>query len=101
MVANQLMDFLEHGNIRNSVNFPSVSLERTASYRLAVTNRNVPKMLGQVLSVIAESDINVADMINKSRNDIAYNLIDIAAQPDAATLAKIRAIDGVINVRLL
>ena len=58
-------------------------------------------MLGQVLSVIAESDINVADMINKSRNDIAYNLIDIAAQPDAATLDKIRAIDGVINVRLI
>ncbi|HRF88813.1 MAG TPA: phosphoglycerate dehydrogenase, partial [Pseudomonadales bacterium] len=70
-------------------------------FRLAVTNRNVPKMLGQVLSVIAESDINVADMINKSRNDIAYNLIDIAAQPDAATLDKIRAIDGVINVRLI
>ena len=101
MVANQLQDFLENGNIRNSVNFPSVSLERTAGFRLAVTNRNVPKMLGQVLSVIAESDINVADMINKSRNDIAYNLIDIAAQPDAATLDKIRAIDGVINVRLI
>lgn len=101
MAANQLMDFLEHGNIRNSVNFPTVSLERTASYRLAITNRNIPKMLGQVLSVIAETDNNVADMINKSRNDIAYNLIDIAVQPDEATLTRIRAIDGIINVRLI
>ncbi len=101
MAANQLMDFLENGNIRNSVNFPTVSLERTASYRLAITNRNIPKMLGQVLSVIAETDNNVADMINKSRNDIAYNLIDIAVQPDAATLARIRAIEGIINVRLI
>lgn len=101
MAASQLMDFLEHGNIRNSVNFPSVSLERTASYRLAITNRNIPKMLGQVLSVIAEANNNVADMINKSRNDIAYNLIDIAAQPDAAMLSRLRAIDGVINVRLI
>lgn len=101
MAANQLMDFLENGNIRNSVNFPAVSLERTASYRLAIANRNIPKMLGQVLSVIAETDNNVADMINKSRNDIAYNLIDIAVQPDEATLARIRAIEGIINVRLI
>ncbi|MCC7515887.1 MAG: phosphoglycerate dehydrogenase [Pseudomonadales bacterium] len=101
MAAEQLKDFLEHGNIRNSVNFPAVSLERTAGFRLAIANRNVPKMLGQILSVIADSNNNVADMINKSRNDIAYNLIDIANQPDEATLERIRAIEGIINVRLI
>lgn len=101
MAAEQLKDFLEHGNIRNSVNFPVVSLERTAGFRLAIANRNVPKMLGQILSVIADSNNNVADMINKSRNDIAYNLIDIANQPDEATLERIRAIEGIINVRLI
>jgi D-3-phosphoglycerate dehydrogenase len=101
MAADQLKDFLANGNIRNSVNFPAVSLERTAGFRLAITNRNVPKMLGQILSVIADSDSNVIDMINKSRDDIAYNLIDIAAKPDEATLAKIRAIEGIVNVRLI
>jgi D-3-phosphoglycerate dehydrogenase len=100
MAANQLIDFLENGNIRNSVNFPSVNLERNDGHRIAVTNRNVPKMLGQVMSVLANRDINVVDMINKSRDDVAYNLIDIEAAPDARLLEEIDAIDSVINVRL-
>jgi D-3-phosphoglycerate dehydrogenase len=78
-----------------------VSLERTGGYRLAIANRNVPKMLGQILSVIADNNSNVIDMINKSRDDIAYNLIDIAAKPDDAMLDKIRAIEGIVNVRLV
>jgi D-3-phosphoglycerate dehydrogenase len=101
MAADQLKDFLANGNIRNSVNFPAVSLERTGGYRLAIANRNVPKMLGQILSVIADNNSNVIDMINKSRDDIAYNLIDIAAKPDDAMLDKIRAIEGIVNVRLV
>ena len=101
MAADQLKDFLVHGNIRNSVNFPAVILERTAGYRLAIANRNVPKMLGQILSVIADNNSNVIDMINKSRDDIAYNLIDIAVKPDEAMLDKIRAIDGIVSVRLI
>ncbi len=101
MAADQLKDFLANGNIRNSVNFPAVSLERTGGFRLAITNRNVPKMLGQILSAIADSNNNVIDMINKSRDDIAYNLIDVAVQPDEATLARIRAIEGIVNVRLV
>lgn len=100
MAANQLIDFLENGNIRNSVNFPSVTLERTQGHRIAVTNRNVPKMLGQVLSVLANREINVVDMINKSLGDVAYNLIDIESAPAAELLAEIDAIDSVINVRL-
>jgi D-3-phosphoglycerate dehydrogenase len=101
MAANQLKDFLANGNIRNSVNFPAVFMERSACHRLAIANLNVPKMLGQILSVIADSNTNVIDMINKSRDDIAYNLIDIAAKPDDATLDKIRAIEGIVNVRLI
>lgn len=101
MAAEQLKDFLTNGNIRNSVNFPAVLLDRTNGYRLAIANRNVPKMLGQILSVIADSNNNVIDMINKSRDDIAYNLIDIAVKPDPATLDKIRAIEGIVNVRLV
>jgi len=99
MAADQLKDFLANGNIRNSVNFPAVSMERTAGYRLAIANRNVPKMLGQILSIIADSNNNIIDMINKSRDNIAYNLIDVAAMPDDAVLARIRAIEGIVSVR--
>jgi len=99
MAADQLVEFLKTGNIRNSVNFPSVSLESTGGYRIAVTNRNVPGILNKVTSVLAERQINVIDMINKSRGDVAYNLIDVAQELDAATLEAIRATDSVMNVR--
>jgi len=101
MAADQLKDFLQNGNIRNSVNFPAVSLERTTACRLAFSNRNVPKMLGRVLSVLADGNINVIDMINKSRDEVAYNLIDIEQPLDDSILQKISAIDGVIAVRQL
>jgi len=100
MAADQLVDFLRNGNIKNAVNFPAVYLERTEGTRVAVTNRNVPGMLGQLLSVLADRDINVIDMINKSRADVAYNLIDIASAPPADLLAEMTKIDGVINVRV-
>jgi D-3-phosphoglycerate dehydrogenase len=99
MAADQLVEFLRTGNIRNSVNFPSVSLESAGCYRVAVTNRNVPGILNKVTSVLAERQINVIDMINKSRGDVAYNLIDVADELDAATLEAIRAVDSVMNVR--
>ncbi len=100
MAADQLIDFLRNGNIRNSVNFPTVTLERTAGTRLAVANRNVPKMLGQIMSVLANRNINVIDMINKSRGDVAYNLIDVAAPVPAELLAEITRIGSVMNVRV-
>jgi len=100
MAADQLVDFLRNGNIKNAVNFPAVYLERTEGARVAVTNRNVPGMLGQLLSVLAEREINVIDMINKSRADVAYNLIDIAAAPAGELIAEMTKIDGVINVRV-
>jgi len=98
-VAEQLRDFLENGNIRNSVNFPNIALERTSGYRIAFSNRNVPKMLNQVLSVLADRDINVIDMINKSRDEVAYNIIDIATEPTAELIQALEDIDGVIKVR--
>ena len=101
MAADQLRDFLEHGNIRNSVNFPAVKLEPVEGFRLAITNENVPKILGSILSILSGEEINVADMLNKSRDDIAYNLIDLCSEPSADVLQKMCALEGVLNVRLI
>jgi D-3-phosphoglycerate dehydrogenase len=101
MAADQLRDFLETGNIRHSVNFPTLQLDRESGCRLSVTNENVPKILGNVLSILADENINVTDMLNKSRDEIAYNLIDIGSQPAVEVLNRMRSIEGVINVRLI
>ncbi|PLY02079.1 MAG: 3-phosphoglycerate dehydrogenase [Desulfuromonas sp.] len=101
MVAEQLIDFLENGNIRNSVNFPNISMERAGGYRIAFSNRNVPKMLNQVLNILSDRDHNVIDMINRSRDDVAYNLIDVEREPKPDLIEALEAIDGVIKVRLL
>ena len=100
MVASQITEFLQTGNIKNSVNFPEVNLERThGSSRLAIVNRNVPKILRSVLSALADKDINVLDMLNKSKDEIAYNLIDIDTKVSEKLLAEISRIDGVVNAR--
>ncbi len=101
MAARQLKDFLINGNIENSVNFPSIYMERSSCCRLAIANHNVPKILGNVTSVLADENINVIDMINKSRDSVAYNLIDIETEACDKLLQKLADIDGVINVRLL
>jgi len=99
MAADQLIDFLENGNIKNSVNFPSLTLERSTPFRITFSNNNVPKMLGNVLSLLADENLNVVDMLNKSRGEVAYNIIDVDTQPSENLLAKIAAVDGVIKVR--
>ncbi|MBA59548.1 MAG: 3-phosphoglycerate dehydrogenase [Gammaproteobacteria bacterium] len=100
MVATQLGEFLENGSIKNSVNFPDVSLERvTGSLRLAIVNRNVPRILGSILSILADRNINVLDMLNKSRGDIAYNLIDIEAKISDDLIDEIERVDGVVSIR--
>lgn len=101
MAAKQLIDFLENGNIVNSVNFPALSLDRTSSNRIAIANKNIPKMLGRITSVLADSNINVNEMLNKSRDDVAYNLIDTDTPPSEALLTALRGIEGVINVRVV
>jgi D-3-phosphoglycerate dehydrogenase / 2-oxoglutarate reductase len=101
MAADQLRDFLENGNIRNSVNFPTLLLERGNGCRLAVTNSNVPRILNSVLALLAEQNINVIDMLNKSRDEVAYNLIDIDTTPPAELLQAMRQLDGVTSVRVI
>jgi len=101
MAADQIKAFLDHGNIRNSVNFPSIELERNSNTRLAITNVNSPGALSHILNVLGDADVNVVDLLNKSRGDIAYNLIDINASPTVDLLAQLRELSGVINVRLL
>jgi D-3-phosphoglycerate dehydrogenase len=102
MAANQLMDYLENGHIVNSVNFPGVEMARTpGTSRITFANDNVPGVLGHVLSILAEHEVNVIDMVNKSRAELAYNLIDVATPPSAAVVAAIEKTAHVIRVRLL
>lgn len=102
MAVDQLRDFLENGNIGNSVNFPNLSLDRVPDSppgaRLAIANMNVPRMLGQITSILADQDINVIDMLNKSRGDVAYNLIDTERPVPDSALAAMRNIEHVIKV---
>ena len=100
MAADQIRDFLENGNITNSVNFPTLNLERTKGcYRIAFANNNVPRILGSVLSILADRDINVVEMLNKSREEVAYNIIDIETEPTDELVAEILEINGVVKVR--
>ena len=101
MAANQLMDYIENGNIHNSVNFPPTKMARNGSCRLTFANKNVPKVLGNVLSILADFDLNVVDMVNKSRNEVAYNIIDIEAELSSQIVEKIQAVEGVIRVRVI
>jgi D-3-phosphoglycerate dehydrogenase len=101
MAADQIRDFLENGNIRNSVNFPPLQLDRVSGFRLCITNENVPKILGSVLALLADDEINVIDMLNKSRDEVAYNLIDVASEPSEGLMQHMRSLDGVVNVRLI
>lgn len=99
MAANQLMDFLEDGNIVNSVNFPATQMDRGGQSRLTFSNRNVSGVLGEVLSVLADHKVNVGDMVNKSRNDIAYNIIDVDGELSEEVLTQVAAVSNVISVR--
>ena len=102
MVAEQVRDFLENGNIRNSVNYPDTVLPRVPNTtRLGVANRNVPNMVGQISTALAAHGINIADLLNKSRGEYAYTLIDADGVLGAGLLAEIRAIDGVLSARIL
>ena len=101
MAAEELMDYIEHGNIRHSVNFPVAQMPRSTGIRLTFVNENVAGVLGHVLSVLAEADINVIDMLNKSRDDLAYNILDLEQAPGEHILANIAEVAHVIRVRLI
>ena len=99
MVVDQIRDYLEHGNIVNAVNFPSVSMERESPFRVAIANANVPNMLGQISTTMAQAGLNIHNMVNKSRGEMAYTLVDVDSAPSAAVLAALAGIAGVSSVR--
>jgi len=101
MVAEQVRDYLENGNVKNSVNFPEVNMLRTEGHRMAIVNSNVPNMVGQISSALADKGLNIIDMLNKSRGDLAYTLIDIDKPADDALLNELSAIEGVLSVRMI
>jgi D-3-phosphoglycerate dehydrogenase / 2-oxoglutarate reductase len=101
MVIRQLREYLEHGNIANAVNFPNVGMPRESAYRLAIANANVPNMLGQISTALAKAGINIHNMMNKSRGEMAYTLVDTDTALTDKLIAQIAAIPGVLMVRAL
>jgi D-3-phosphoglycerate dehydrogenase / 2-oxoglutarate reductase len=101
MVAEQVKDFIENGNIKHAVNFPDVSLPRTEGCRVCIANDNVPHMVSQISTSLADAEINILDLLNKSKSDVAYTLIDVEAEPAAAIMEQIRNIEGVLKARVI
>jgi D-3-phosphoglycerate dehydrogenase len=101
MVVRQMMDFLENGNIINSVNYPSCSIPRSGDSRITVTNENVPNMVGQISSILANDGLNISEMVNKSRGDLAYNIVDITGAPSPDLAHRLMSVSGVLSVRVL
>lgn len=101
MVAEQVSDYLDNGNILNSVNFPNVSMPRESGFRLAIANTNVPNMLGQISTTLAAAGLNIHNMVNKSKGDMAFTLVDVDSAPNDAVINQLAAIEGVLRVRYL
>jgi D-3-phosphoglycerate dehydrogenase len=101
MVADQLRDYLEHGNVCNAVNFPQVTMARESAHRIAIANANVPNMLGQISTAMANAGLNIHNMVNKSRGDMAYTLVDVDSPVPSALLNDLAGIAGVLSVRYL
>ena len=101
MVVDQLRDYLEHGQVSHAVNFPTVHMARESAYRVAIANANVPNMLGQISTTMAQAGLNIHNMVNKSRGDMAYTLVDVESPVGAAVLQALQAIHGVLAVHYL
>jgi D-3-phosphoglycerate dehydrogenase len=101
MVIENLKEFLEHGNVSHSVNFPEAVLVRTRDHRIAIPHRNVPNMVAQILTSLADENINIADLLNRSRGEISYTIVDIDSPASPETLKRIRNIDGILSARVL
>jgi len=99
MVANQIKDYLENGNILNSVNFPEAKMPRAGKERLAITHKNVPNMVGQISTAVADAGANIVDMLNKSRDDVAYTLIDLESEISDTVIGNLKQIEGILTVR--
>ncbi len=101
MVAKQIKDYLENGNIVNSVNFPEAKMPRAGEKRLAITHKNIPNMVGQITNAIAEVGVNIVDMLNKSRDEVAYTLIDLESEISDMAIDNLKQIDGILTLRVL
>lgn len=101
MVANQIREYMESGNIVNSVNFPNVSMPRGSDYRIVICNANVPNMVGQISTIMAEADLNIHDMINQSRGDIAYTIVDVDSEIPTSVVDTIKQLDGIMIARVI
>ena len=101
MVADSIRDYLESGNVRNSVNFPEAFMPRNGGCRITIANANVPNMVGQISTILANAGLNIADLLNKSRGDIAYTIIDLDGEMTNETLDLIRSTEGVLSLRHL
>jgi len=101
MVADQVRDYLETGNIKNSVNFPNVSMPRGTDHRLVVCNANVPNMVGQISTILADASLNINDMINQSRGDVAYTIVDVDSEIPQSVLDTIKQLDGIMIARTI
>ncbi len=101
MVVDQLRAYLEHGEVSNAVNFPNVRMARESAFRVAIANSNVPNMLGQISTTMANAGLNIHNMVNKSRGEMAYTLVDVESAVDAVVLQQLAAIPGVLAVRYL
>ncbi|MFP4536023.1 MAG: phosphoglycerate dehydrogenase [Spirochaetaceae bacterium] len=99
MASRQIADYLEKGNIRNSVNFPECQMEMTCDHRITIANRNIPNMVGQITAILAEEEINIADLLNRHHGEVAYNIIDIDTPASQRAIDRMNSIDGVIFVR--
>ena len=101
MVAENLKAFLEDGNTRHSVNFPETVLERKRPHRIAIAHKNVPAMVAQILTSLAEEDINIADLLNQSRDQISYTIVDIDSPASEETVKRIRNVSGILSARVM
>ena len=101
MVVDQVREYLENGTIANAVNFPNVEMPRESPYRVAIANANVPNMLGQISTTMAHAGLNIHNMVNKSRGEMAYTLVDVDSPVEDAVVAALAAIDGVLSVRAI
>ena len=101
MIVTQITNFLENGNVQNSVNFPDLNMKRESKFRLAIVNSNVPNMVGQLSTILANHKLNIHNLINKSKGDIAYNLFDIDSKISNKVILQMKSIKGILSVRYL
>jgi D-3-phosphoglycerate dehydrogenase len=99
MVVDQVREYLEHGTLQNAVNFPNVDMPRESPHRVAIANANVPNMLGQISSTMARFGLNIHNMLNKSRGEMAYTLVDVDSPVGSEVVRAVAAIEGILSVR--